>query len=80
MSTFYLTTPIYYVNARPHLGHACTTIMADAMCRYRRLVGDALTRSPSERIVVQSVPAGQRGIKTLPRTEGVFTSERQTRP
>ncbi len=38
--TFYLTTPIYYVNARPHLGHACTTIMADAMCRYRRLAGD----------------------------------------
>ncbi|HET7876647.1 MAG TPA: methionine--tRNA ligase, partial [Methylomirabilota bacterium] len=37
---FYLTTPIYYVNARPHLGHACTTIMADAMCRYRRLAGD----------------------------------------
>ena len=38
--TFYLTTPIYYVNARPHAGHAGTTIMADAMCRYRRLVGD----------------------------------------
>ena len=38
--TFYLTTPIFYVNARPHLGHACTTIMADAMCRYRRLRGD----------------------------------------
>ncbi len=38
--TFYLTTPIYYVNARPHLGHASTTIMADAMCRYRRLAGD----------------------------------------
>ena len=38
--TFYLTTPIYYVNARPHLGHASTTIMADAMCRYRRLRGD----------------------------------------
>ncbi len=37
---FYLTTPIYYVNARPHLGHACTTIMADAMCRYRRLSGE----------------------------------------
>src|SRR2546427_10105732 len=40
MRTFYLTTPIYYVNARPHLGHACTTIMADAMCRYRRLRSD----------------------------------------
>ena len=29
--TFYLTTPIYYVNARPHLGHAYATIAADAM-------------------------------------------------
>jgi len=38
--TFYLTTPIYYVNARPHLGHAANAIMADAMCRYRRLRGD----------------------------------------
>jgi methionyl-tRNA synthetase len=37
---FYLTTPIYYVNAAPHLGHAYTTIIADAMCRYRRLAGD----------------------------------------
>ena len=37
---FYLTTPIYYVNARPHLGHAYTTILADAMARYRRLRGD----------------------------------------
>ncbi|HLC41509.1 MAG TPA: class I tRNA ligase family protein, partial [Methylomirabilota bacterium] len=37
---FYLTTPIYYVNAPPHLGHAYTTIVADAMCRYRRLQGD----------------------------------------
>jgi methionyl-tRNA synthetase len=38
--TFYLTTPIYYVNDRPHLGHAYTTIVADTMARYRRLVGD----------------------------------------
>jgi methionyl-tRNA synthetase len=37
---FYLTTPIYYVNDRPHLGHAYTTILADAMARYRRLAGD----------------------------------------
>ncbi len=40
MSTFYLTTPIYYVNARPHLGHAYTTILADAMARWHRLIGD----------------------------------------
>ncbi|MBI4635240.1 MAG: class I tRNA ligase family protein, partial [Candidatus Rokubacteria bacterium] len=38
--TFYLTTPIYYVNATPHLGHAYTTIVADAVCRYHRLAGD----------------------------------------
>ena len=37
---FYLTTPIYYVNATPHLGHAYTTIIADAMARYHRLAGD----------------------------------------
>jgi len=37
---FYLTTPIYYPNAAPHLGSAGTTMMADAMCRYRRLAGD----------------------------------------
>ncbi|MBI2219542.1 MAG: methionine--tRNA ligase [Candidatus Rokubacteria bacterium] len=40
MSAFYLTTPIYYVNAAPHLGHAYTTIVADAMARWRRLRGD----------------------------------------
>jgi methionyl-tRNA synthetase len=39
---FYLTTPIYYVNAMPHLGHAYTTIAADTMCRYRRLAGDTV--------------------------------------
>ncbi|MGH7326206.1 MAG: methionine--tRNA ligase [Candidatus Rokuibacteriota bacterium] len=37
---FYLTTPIYYVNDRPHLGHAYTSIVADAMARWRRLAGD----------------------------------------
>ena len=37
--TFYLTTPIYYVNDAPHLGHAYTTILADAMTRYQRLAG-----------------------------------------
>jgi methionyl-tRNA synthetase len=33
----YLTTPIYYVNATPHLGHAYTTILADAMARFQKL-------------------------------------------
>jgi methionyl-tRNA synthetase len=38
--SFYLTTPIYYVNSVPHLGTAYTTIAADALARYRRLLGD----------------------------------------
>lgn len=37
--TFYLTTPIYYVNDIPHIGHAYTTIAADVMCRYKRMKG-----------------------------------------
>ncbi|MEA2447111.1 MAG: methionyl-tRNA synthetase, partial [Actinomycetota bacterium] len=36
---FYLTTPIYYVNDVPHLGHAYTTVAADVVCRFRRLQG-----------------------------------------
>ncbi|MEL7087191.1 MAG: methionine--tRNA ligase, partial [Planctomycetota bacterium] len=38
--TFYVTTPIYYVNARPHIGHVYTTVIADVMARYHRLRGD----------------------------------------
>jgi methionyl-tRNA synthetase len=34
---FYITTPIYYVNARPHLGHAFTTIVADVACRFNAM-------------------------------------------
>ncbi len=36
---FYLTTPIYYVNARPHIGHAYTTVVADVLARRHRLLG-----------------------------------------
>jgi methionyl-tRNA synthetase len=38
--TIYLTTPIYYVNAEPHLGHAYTTVVADALARCHRLLGE----------------------------------------
>jgi methionyl-tRNA synthetase len=40
MSKFYVTTPIYYVNDEPHIGHAYTTILADVLSRYHRLFGD----------------------------------------
>jgi len=39
-SRFYVTTPIYYVNDRPHLGHVYTTMVADVVARYHRLKGD----------------------------------------
>jgi methionyl-tRNA synthetase len=38
--TFYLTTPIYYVNARPHIGHAYSTLVADVLARRARLLGE----------------------------------------
>ena len=38
--SFYITTPIYYVNASPHIGHAYTTIVADALARYHRMAGE----------------------------------------
>lgn len=37
---FYITTPIYYVNDAPHIGHAYTTVLADALARYHRLSGE----------------------------------------
>jgi methionyl-tRNA synthetase len=39
MNTFYLTTPIYYPNARPHVGSAYTTIVCDVLARYKRMCG-----------------------------------------
>lgn len=39
--SFYVTTPIYYVNGRPHIGHAYTTIAADAFTRWRRAIGES---------------------------------------
>ncbi len=42
-SPFYITTPLYYVNDELHIGHATTTIYADALARFRRLDGDDVT-------------------------------------
>ena len=40
VSRFYVTTPIYYVNDVPHIGHAYTTMLADLVARYRRALGE----------------------------------------
>ena len=38
--SFYVTTPIYYVNAEPHMGHTYTTVLADSLARYHALAGE----------------------------------------
>lgn len=64
--TFYVTTPIYYVNDVPHIGTAYTTIIADIVARYHRLKGDNtyfLTGTDEHAIKVASA-AAQKGIPT----------------
>jgi methionyl-tRNA synthetase len=77
MGTFYLTTPIYYINAPPHLGHANSTVMADAMCRYRRLRGDRVyfltgTDEHGERIAQVAAKEGISPKALADRNSGAF--------
>jgi methionyl-tRNA synthetase len=62
--TYYITTPIYYVNAEPHLGHAYTTIVADVLSRFGILRGDETffltgTDEHGDKIVAAAEKAGQ---------------------
>ena len=64
MKPFFISTPIYYVNARPHLGHGYTTIVADSISRFHRLKGDATyfltgTDEHGDKIVQAAEAAGQ---------------------
>ena len=64
MSTFYLTTPIYYPNARPHVGSAYTTIVCDVLARYKRMCGYDVafltgTDEHGEKLERAAVAAGQ---------------------
>ncbi|HYI63011.1 MAG TPA: methionine--tRNA ligase [Acidimicrobiales bacterium] len=64
---FYVTTPIYYVNDAPHLGHAYTTITADALARWHRMVGDEVhfvTGTDEHGLKVQRA-AEERGITPI---------------
>jgi methionyl-tRNA synthetase len=61
---FYITTPIYYVNAPPHSGHAYTTILADVVARYQRLAGRRVhfltgTDEHGDKIVRAAAGAGE---------------------
>jgi methionyl-tRNA synthetase len=42
MKSFYLTTPIYYVNDAPHIGHAYTTVAGDVLTRWHRQRGESV--------------------------------------
>ena len=64
---FYVTTPIYYVNARPHLGHVYTTVIADVLARFHKLLGEEVffltgTDEHGDKIMVTA-----RGLGTTPR-------------
>ncbi len=76
MARFYVTTPIYYVNDAPHIGHAYTTVTADALARWHRLVGDDvffLTGTDEHGLKVQRA-AEANGL--TPRDHADRTSER----
>ena len=65
MKKYYLTTPIYYVNAAPHIGHAYTTIVADLVKRFKRMQGyDAVLTTGSDEHGVNVERAAQRAGKT----------------
>lgn len=82
-STFYVTTPIYYVNDIPHVGNAYTTIIADVVARYHRLKGDDtffLTGTDEHAIKVaaaaaeKGVPVQQYADELAERFKGVWQS------
>jgi methionyl-tRNA synthetase len=69
-NSFYVTTPIYYVNSSPHLGHAYTTICADVMTRFQRLMGrDAFyltgTDEHGQKIAEAAAEAGESDVQAF---------------
>ncbi|MAE62369.1 MAG: methionine--tRNA ligase [Planctomycetaceae bacterium] len=64
---FYVTTPIYYVNDRPHIGHVYTTTLADVLARYHRLRGDDVffLTGTDEHAAKVADAAAERGLTAL---------------
>jgi methionyl-tRNA synthetase len=79
MSHFYVTTPIYYINAEPHLGHTYTTIVADTVARFRRACGDETflvtgTDEHGDKIAQAAAAAGVEPKQYADRISGIFRS------
>lgn len=77
---YYLTTPIYYVNATPHIGHAYTTLVADTVKKFRRMMGDEayLTTGTDEhglKVEQSATAAGWTPQEFTDRVSAAFRSE-----
>ena len=69
--SFYITTPIYYVNDVPHIGHAYTTVASDTAARYRKMMGDRvffLTGTDEHGLKIERA-AQQQGLTPLELTD-----------
>ncbi|HUK99511.1 MAG TPA: methionine--tRNA ligase [Nitrospirota bacterium] len=76
---YYITTPIYYVNDVPHIGHAYTTIAADVMARFHRLMGDRvffLTGTDEHGQKVEKA-AAERGLMPKAHADGMVENFRR---
>ena len=60
MSTYYVTTPIYYVNDLPHIGHIYTTMVTDTVARYQRMRATTSTSSPAPTSTARTSSAWRR--------------------
>src|SRR5436309_5985783 len=71
--TWYVTTPIYYVNDRPHIGHMYTTVVADVIARYHRLMGDEvrMVTGTDEHGKKIERSAAQRGLRKIELADAV---------
>ena len=79
MSHYYVTTPIYYVNDHPHIGHIYTTLVADTIARYRRLAGDRvyfLTGTDEHGQKIERA-AGERGVEPIQLADEVVSRYHQ---
>jgi len=77
VNRFYVTTPIYYVNARPHLGHAYSTIIADVLNRFHRMCGRETffltgTDEHGDKVVLAAREEGMSPLAYADRISGLF--------
>jgi methionyl-tRNA synthetase len=79
VNRFYVTTPIYYVNARPHLGHAYSTIIADVLSRFHRMGGRETffltgTDEHGDKVVIAAKEEGKSPLAYADQISGLFRS------